>query len=273
MMKFPKIFDNFLDAIQAVLMSFLVKLGPFAVALMPALFTAYAVYFTFEPEAGAELAFLFAMVVGLALETVGIVATHTAIELYNAKDVGLIQPVKFRLMVWLVPVYVVIVALMVGFSKNAFTPLVKGLGIASPFLTCVVYVAVALARDLARTRAQQIEEIDRDSEANAEEQAWQRRKELLEMEHRQEAKLARIAVKRPDNRPNIVQLDGQLDDGRQSKEDALDAVLTFVTNHPSASLSAIGRGIGKSKSSAGNYVNELLLTGKLHKNGEGLEVR
>lgn len=275
--KIPQIFDNFLDAIQSVLMSFLVKLGPFTVALMPALFTAYAVYYTFEPEAGPKLALFFAMVVGLALETVGIVATHTAIELYNAKDAGLIQPVKFRLMVWLVPVYVVIVALVVGFSKNAFTPLVKGLGIASPFLTCIVYVAVALARDLTRTRTGQTEKVDRQAEIDTEERAYQRQKELLELEHKQAAKLARIAVKRPDNRPNIVQLDGQLDgqldDGRQSKEDALDAVLVFIADNPDASLSAIGRGIGKSKSSAGNYVNELLLTGKLHKNGEGLEVR
>jgi hypothetical protein len=143
-------FDHFLDAIQAILMSCLVKLGPFFVALMPSLFTAYSIFHTFKDEAGDYLALFFAVVVGVAIETVGIVATHTAIELYTAKQQEIIEPVKFQVMAWLVPVYVIGVAAIVGFSEDAFTPLVKGLGIASPFLTCIVYIAVALSRDLLR---------------------------------------------------------------------------------------------------------------------------
>lgn len=151
----PQMIDGLLDDLQAILLSFLIKLGPFAVALMPALFTAYAIYYTFESEAGPALALCFALVVGLAFETVGIVATHTAIELYNGTEQGIISPVKTGLMIAMVPVYVIGVAAVVLFSEGAFTPLVQALGVASPFLTCIVYIAVALARDLSNIKAAQ----------------------------------------------------------------------------------------------------------------------
>jgi len=199
---FPQRFDRFLDAIQALLMSFLVKLGPFFVALMPALFTAYSIFYTFQPEAGFTLALSFAVVVGLAMETVGIVATHTAIDLYNAKQQGIIEPVKFQVMSWLVPIYVLGVSLVIIFSEDAFTPLVKGLGVASPFLTCTVYIAVALARDLARIAAKQTEKTERQYALEDEQRHWEWKKERLELEMKHEEKLARIQarhVKQPVN--------------------------------------------------------------------------
>lgn len=170
-----------LDEIQAILLSILIKLGPFAVALMPALFTAYAIFHTFKEEAGTGLAFAFAVVVGLAFETVGIVATHTAIDLYNGWQGGAIKPVKFWLMVALVPLYVLGVAGVVFFSDGAFTPLVRSLGVASPFLTCVVYVAVALARDLSKIELK---------EEGTNKHSWQ--VELEEKRHRQALELKRM---------------------------------------------------------------------------------
>src|SRR5262245_14837591 len=100
-------FDSFLDAIQAILMSLLVNLWPLFFALMPASFTDYSIFHTFQGEAVYYLALFFALVVGLAMETVGIVATHTAIDLYNAKQQQIIEPVKFQVMAWLVPAYVI----------------------------------------------------------------------------------------------------------------------------------------------------------------------
>lgn len=170
-----------LDEIQAILLSFLIKLGPFAVALMPALFTAYAIFHTFKSEAGTELALLFAVVVGLALETVGIIATHISVDLYNGWQSGIIKPLKFWLMVALVPFYVFGVALVIYFSGTAFTPLVRSLGIASPFLTCVVYVAVALARDLSKIEQK---------EASISQHEWQL--ELEERRHKQALELRQL---------------------------------------------------------------------------------
>lgn len=269
---FPKWFDNLLDAIQSVLMSFLVKLGPFFVALMPALFTAYAIFHMFKVDAGPKIALLFALVVGASFETVGIVACHTALDLYNAMEAKLIQPVKFWLMVALIPVYIIGVASVVGFSQDAFTPLVKGLGIVSPFLTTIVYVAVALAMDISRIEARQEIIEDKQAQIEAEERAWQREKERMELEQKHAEKLARIEAKRAVEASKSSKLDVMNAARQAEKERALNAVLTFVATNPNASLNEIGRAVGKTKSTAGNYVNELIDIGRLVKNGHGWEV-
>ncbi|MCL4295710.1 MAG: hypothetical protein KJ077_08280 [Anaerolineae bacterium] len=283
--KLTKQFDNFLDAIQSIIMSFLVKLGPFFVALMPSLFTAYAIFHTFEEEAGWELALLFALVVGAAIETVGIVATHTCIDLYNGKEAGIIQPIKFKLMAWLVPVYVIGVAAVVGFSGDAFTPLVKSLGIASPFLTAIVYVAVALHRDIIRIMAQQSEADNRQATietesqkrqeaAEVEQRQWQREKERLELELKHKERMARIEAKQNmATASRSIRSIHDLNAERQAeKERAMAEVLNFVAGNPLASLGEIGQAIGKSKSTAANYVDELAAGGRLYKNGSGWEV-
>lgn len=185
-----KQFDNFLDAIQAILLSFLVKLGPFVVALMPALFTAYAIYKLFAPEAGRELALLFAVIVAIGIEAVGIISVHTAVDLYNGKVKGTITPGKYRLMVSLVPVYAIGVSLVVGFAHNSFGPLLTGLGVASPWFTVIVYIAVALARDLANIeQAEQStsqRDIAREQDRLAHERAIERQR--LQMEHQEKLK-------------------------------------------------------------------------------------
>lgn len=181
----PQAIDGALDDLQAILLSVLIKLGPFAVALMPSLFTAYAIYHTFESEAGPMLALSFAVVVGLAFETVGIVSTHTAIDLYNGWSEGRIQAFKAWLMALLVPVYVLGVAGAVLYSENAFTDLVKALGVVSPFLTVIVYIAVALARDLSKAEQKKLAEQGAERSIKQEERAFERelKRERLQMEH------------------------------------------------------------------------------------------
>lgn len=284
MKTFTQKFDNALDAVQAILMSILTKIGPFFVALMPALFTAYAIFHTFKSDAGPQLAFFFAVVVGLAMETVGIVATHTALDLYNAKEEGKIQPVKFQLMTWLVPVYVVGVALVVGFSGDAFTPLVKGLGVASPFLTTIVYVAVALARDISRTEAKQEAIEDRQAQIEAEQREWERQKERMELELKHAEKLARIEAKQPktsvkedvnETVKNTVKYNA-LDAVNLSKEERkrqhFDSLLNIYLNSPKAGVSLVAGKLGVSRQTIYNYLDELETAGKIHRNGQGVEV-
>lgn len=57
-----------------------------------------------------------------------------------------------------------------------------------------------------------------------------------------------------------------------SKEEAVSLILQFLADNPDASLSQIGRQIGRPKSTTGNYVNELIQAGTIHKNGEGWKV-
>lgn len=57
-----------------------------------------------------------------------------------------------------------------------------------------------------------------------------------------------------------------------SKQESLNAKLTYLTDNPHASLADIAAAISRSRSTAGNYVNELVANGRLHKNGQGWEI-
>jgi hypothetical protein len=281
---FTRTFDNALDAIQSILMSILVKIGPFFVALCPASFTAYAIYKTFATEAGHALALFFALVVGIAWEAVGIISTHTATDLYNAWQDGKTQPVKFWVMVFLIPVYVLGVAAVVGFSQDAFTPLVKGLGVASPFLTVVVYIAVALARDIHQTYAKQESVEDKQAALEADQREWERERERLELEHKHSEKLARIEAKnsakngRMTTKQETQENAGIAQNGhfappiRVPKSEWREQAIGILREHPHISGAELGRKLGASERTGQNILGELEQAGVVHKNGNGWEV-
>ena len=53
------------------------------------------------------------------------------------------------------------------------------------------------------------------------------------------------------------------------KEQAKEKLLSYLDGHPNASLSEMAKAIGRSKSTAGIYINELQESGLLSKNGQG----
>ena len=57
-----------------------------------------------------------------------------------------------------------------------------------------------------------------------------------------------------------------------TRAEAMQMLLTFVAEHPDASLSRIGRHIDRSKTTVSNYVRELEEAGQLRRNGEGWEL-
>ena len=57
-----------------------------------------------------------------------------------------------------------------------------------------------------------------------------------------------------------------------SRAEAMELLLTFVAEHPDASLSRIGRYIDRSKTTVSNYVRELEESGQLRRNGEGWQL-
>ncbi|MBE7553122.1 MAG: winged helix-turn-helix domain-containing protein [Anaerolineales bacterium] len=277
---FPQWFDTLLDSIQSILLSILTKLGPFFVALMPALFTGYAIFRTFKAEASPELALFFALTVGIAWEVVGIVACHTALDLYNASETGIIQPGKFKLMAALVPVYVVGVAGVVYFSKEAFNPLVKGLGIASPFLTTIVYIAVALAHDISRTEAKREAIEDKQAQIEAEQREWQREKERLEMAQKHTERLAKIEGKKPASLAKS-EAHGSAENAqhgryapplRVPKSEWRAQALFILRENPYIKGAELGRRLGASERTGQNILNELEQAGITLKNGNGWEV-
>jgi DNA-binding Lrp family transcriptional regulator len=272
--------DRFLDDIQSIVMSFLVKLGPFCVALMPALFTGYSIYFTFRIEAGSNLALFFAIVVGLAMETVGIVATHTALDLYNAVEEGYIKPVKFKLMVLLVPVYILGASAVVLFSENAFTPLVKSLGVASPFLTVIVYVAVALARDIRRAEAKQDKTESRQDKEKEAERKLRHEKEVLEIRLKHEENLAKIDAKnarKADDLPakiseNSPQVAKNTPPIRVAKNEWRVRAVETLRHNPEISGAELGRRLGANARTGQNIINELIGKGVIQRGEMGWDV-
>lgn len=72
---------------------------------------------------------------------------------------------------------------------------------------------------------------------------------------------------------NSSQLDVLNGQRAQDKQQALNAVLTYLNDNPAASLNEIGQVIGRSKATAFNYVEELQQAGRLVKNGHGWEIK
>ena len=152
---FSSKFDDGLDIVQAVILSTLTKLGPFAIAMMPASFTGYSIYSSFEPVAGPGIALFFALLTGLAIETIGIVVAHTGLEMYNAYEEAnghnrRVRLYKFAIMPPLLIIYVGVSSATIYVAGDAFSTLTRALGIASPWLVSITYIAVALARDVRR---------------------------------------------------------------------------------------------------------------------------
>lgn len=66
---------------------------------------------------------------------------------------------------------------------------------------------------------------------------------------------------------------GDLNAARLAKKvRTMDALLAYLSTHPRASLAEAGQAIGRSKTTVGNYVDELTTAGKLQRNGNGWEV-
>jgi len=80
------------------------------------------------------------------------------------------------------------------------------------------------------------------------------------------------AAKRRERASGLGNLDAANASRQAKKEQAQRALLSYQKDHPYASLSEIGQAIGRSKTTAGSYINELMDAGRLHKNGQGWQV-
>jgi DNA-binding transcriptional ArsR family regulator len=58
------------------------------------------------------------------------------------------------------------------------------------------------------------------------------------------------------------------DSDTQQKAAAVDAMVSYLTSNPDATVSELARVIGKSRPTVYNYLDELVAAGKLHRNGQ-----
>lgn len=102
----------------------------------------------------------------------------------------------------------------------------------------------------------------------------------VQQAERERKRAERLAARRPSTseQPDAFPYDIEqaraqaLERRRLSKDQALERLLDFLADHPDASLSEAGRHIGRSKTTVSNYLNELEESGRIRRNGQGIEV-
>jgi flagellar biosynthesis/type III secretory pathway chaperone len=93
----------------------------------------------------------------------------------------------------------------------------------------------------------------------------------LEALRKEKQRLTRTLSVSNQNKPTAVATNNS-NGQATSKTAAMDALLVYVAEHPTATLAAIGQHIGRSKSTVGSYVAELTTAGHLTRNDDGWQV-
>lgn len=247
--------ENLFEALQDIFIAALIRFGPYIVASIPAIFTGTSVAATHGAFIGS--------VVGIGLEVTILLSVYAASSLYDQKLMS-----KFWFMVWMFPFY------FIGIALAILYPTSTGLGLVAPILTIICYIAGMFIREVGKERKRQavVEADKKQAEAELSKAEIEHKHELerlvLELKHAE--KMARIEASK--NRPSRP---GERQEKRSksiTKGEALSLILQFLADNPDASLSQVGRQIGRPKSTAGNYINELVQTGVIKKNGHGWEV-
>lgn len=230
--------DALATTVKNNMASIMAILAAIAIPLVPAIFAANGVYVqtTNWPDEWRRWA---AIATATALEGAGMFLSILATKTYSAWRKKAATQREVWAMATAVCLYTVIVIVLIGFSDIP-TGLKFTIALI-PLLGVAFYIGIGFETDLANRLDEAADE--------------KRRK-----------KEERTASK---NRSNIVQKSVQKS---VSKDEAISLIVQFLAENPDASLSDIGRHIGRPKSTAGNYVNELVLAGKVHRNGEGWKV-
>lgn len=245
--------ENLFEALQDIFIAALIRFGPYIVASIPAIFTGTSVAATHGNLIGS--------IVGAGLEVTVLLSVYAASILYDQKLMS-----KFWFMVCLFPFY------FVGISLAILYPTSTGLGLIAPILTIICYIAGMFIREVGKDRkramAKEAGEKQVEAEVSRAELEHKHELERLALELRHAEKMARIEASknRPSERPK------ERTDSI-TKDEAISLIKQYLADNPDASLSEIGRQIGRPKSTTGNYVNELMTKGELKKNGHGWEVQ
>ncbi len=226
-------FDSSLKKIEDALLALISRIGPFFVALIPASFTAVSVYSIFHAD-DPRLAWYLALVTAIGIEVSGIKIIHTAVDMYRARSGW-----KAFIMTVSSLAYAVIVAAIVYNADDALEPIIRGLGIGSPFLALMVYLAVAFSREVEHVEVIEAETVSDDKTFERE---MKRRK--LELKH--EETMAHISVSSVSKSVSpgtpVTHLDDTpFDTATQALLDWPDATVAQIVNQTGVSRSTVNR--------------------------------
>lgn len=233
--------DALATTVKSNTASIMAIIAAVAIPFVPALFAANGVYVQ-TVKWSESWRIWAAIATAVAIEGAGMFLSILATKTYSAWRKRAASPKEVWAMGLAVGLYTIIVIVLISFSDIP-TGLKFTIALI-PLLGVAFYIGMGFETDLA----------NRLDEAAAEKRQKQ-----------EERRAARVSKNRPIDRPNSVQK-------TVSKEEAIAVILQFLADNPDASLSEIGRQIGRPKSTTGNYVNELMGKGQLKKNGHGWEI-
>jgi hypothetical protein len=221
-----------------------------------------------------------AIVAGLIIEGLGLTSTSTALTLWdwNARRPANEPKAPFWLSALMVGVYLVsTIGLTVVLDMD--TALVHIAPAVFPILALVGTINIAL-RQQHKNRLARISEADRMARIVAQKADAERKAE--EERKRQERKAERDAkrqasVQQSVNQPSIDGFVGanqaQLQAGRAAKKATIvDAMLNVYRDNPFMGDTELGGRVGVTRQTVYNYRKELEAAGRVHVNGNGVEV-
>lgn len=227
--------DALATTVKTNMASFMAILAAIAIPFVPAIFSANGVY-TQTATWSENWRQWAAIATATAIEGAGMFLSILATKTYSAWQKKAATTREVYAMVGAILVYTVIVVVLIVLSDVPW--ILKSIIALIPLLGVAFYIGMGFEVDLA----------NRLDEAAAEKR-----------QKKEERKASRNRPKeRSEPKPKTV-----------SKDEAIALIVQYLANNPDASLSEIGRQIGRPKSTTGNYVNELIQAGRLHKNGEG----
>jgi biotin operon repressor len=267
-----KTFDDRLKTVETNILAILSRLGPFFVALIPAIFTGYAVAASFEGP--AWLGNIFATITALGIEVTGIKVIHTCVIMYESGHRG-----RGFIMALASLVYGVTVGAIVIYAHDAFTPLAAALGAGSPVLAMLAYLAVGLHRHLEdKTRSS--------SEALTKAQQQQQDKETQAAMMSHQLELAKIAARKEVNiakhaSRGAVSLGVSPETGNETHEthetgnetaSKFDQAISRLLEDPNQTQTSLARELGVHRSTVTRAHKHLKETGQIAMNGSGYKV-
>lgn len=197
--------DSTLATLTSNLVSLAMLLGTLTVAAVPALFTGYSIYSLTLDTWGESMAISAGWVFGIGLETVGMVTSNVALKLYRAWREGKVLFEEFLLTLALMLAYVLTVVLVILYVENLPTTL-QAVGIGSPFLTVVLYIARGLYLDHANREAiaRLVETTDRQEQQQINQEERHHRQDLdrLKLEYQHQRQLEKLRLESRPERKN-----------------------------------------------------------------------
>ncbi|KAA3661602.1 MAG: hypothetical protein DWQ04_15940 [Chloroflexi bacterium] len=285
--------DGFFEMLGEILLAFIRRVAPFAVPLAPASFFGHAIFAAVALMTSSDtLALVIGGVAALGLESAGILAAHTAIRFYTNGERQ-----KAIIATIITIIYLVIGIVSIWFFEGTGQD-AQVAGTAMFLIAGAVYVLIALVDDAAAKQEEAdteamrltIEQEAEREQADAEDQR-QHEKDLEQMRMDHEAQMAREERQSQERMERYrLKRSGAASNGRSgkggngrlpsrskpvqriSKQQAINALVTFFSEHPTASYRQAGAEIGRSVGWISEQISELEQKGIVQRNGNGVQV-